>query len=43
MQIDRPKAQLTREDVQKVLDNGEFKAKELGIGRATLYGVFAYI
>ncbi|MFA0046508.1 recombinase family protein [Vibrio sp. 10N.261.51.F11] len=38
--IGRPKAQVTKEDVQKLLDNGVPKAKaakELGIGRATLY------
>lgn len=38
--IGRPKAQVTKEDVQKLLDNGVTKAKaakELGIGRATLY------
>ncbi|CAM4243628.1 recombinase family protein [Vibrio agarivorans] len=38
--IGRPKAQVTREDVQKLLDRGLPKAKaakELGIGRATLY------
>ncbi|PML91932.1 recombinase family protein [Vibrio breoganii] len=38
--IGRPKAQVTREDAQKLLDSGVTKskaAKELGIGRATLY------
>ena len=36
--------QVTREDVQKLLDNGVPKAqaaKELGIGRATLYRLLA--
>ncbi|MEZ8314564.1 recombinase family protein [Vibrio splendidus] len=38
--IGRPKAQVTKEDVQSLLDSGVSKAKaakELGIGRATLY------
>lgn len=42
--IGRPKAQVTKEDVQKLLDSGVPKAraaKELGIGRATLYRLMA--
>lgn len=38
--IGRPKAQVTKVDVMELLDNGKPKAqaaKELGIGRATLY------
>lgn len=38
--LGRPKAQVTRGDVEKLLDNGVSKsqaAKNLGIGRATLY------
>ncbi|QSV13418.1 recombinase family protein [Photobacterium ganghwense] len=38
--IGRPKARVTREDIQELLDDGVPKAqaaKQLGIGRATLY------
>ncbi len=42
--IGRPRARVAKEDVQKLLDSGIPKAqaaKELGIGRATLYRLMA--